>query len=92
MAGIAEFVVGVVVGLSLAALAWIVVAPSRRVRADGPLAPEVEAQLLLGQEPERPGPEDAEPPVPHPREYDTGQLQALRRLNGDRKGRRRSER
>lgn len=75
--GVEHFLVGVVVGLSIAGLLWIVVAPSRRVRAEAPLDPDVEARLLLGEEPEPPGP--AESPS-HPRDYDPKDLQALRRL------------
>lgn len=90
MADFAEFLVGVVVGISLATLLWIIVAPSRRVRAERPLAPDVEAQLLLGEDPDRTGPDETEPPVEHPRDYDTQQLQALRRLGPERRGRGRS--
>lgn len=45
-----------VVALAVVALVLIVWAPWRRVRAEGPLPPEIEAQILLGQDPSRPGP------------------------------------
>lgn len=90
MTDFAEFLVGVVVGLSLATLLWIIVAPSRRVRAEKPLAPDIEAQLLLGEDPDRAEPCEAEPSPEHPRHYDTQQLQALRRLGSERRGRSRS--
>jgi len=41
-----------VVGFALVALVVIVVGPSRRVRAEPPLDPEVEAALLLGEDPD----------------------------------------
>ena len=41
-----------VVGFALLALVVIVVGPSRRVRAEPPLDPEVEAALLLGEDPD----------------------------------------
>jgi hypothetical protein len=41
-----------VVGFALIALVVIVVGPSRRVRAEPPLDPEVEAALLLGEDPD----------------------------------------
>lgn len=90
MTDFAEFLVGVVVGISLTALLWIIVAPSRRVRAERPLAPDVEAQLLLGEDPDRAEPAESKPPVEHPRHYDTQQLQALRKLGNERRGRGRS--
>ena len=74
-----EFVVGIVVGASAAALLMILIAPSRRVRAERPLAPDVEAKLLLGQDPEQP----TVPPPPrveHPRQYSANELAALQRL------------
>jgi hypothetical protein len=41
-----------VVGIALIALVVIVVGPSRRVRAEPPLDPAVEAALLLGEDPD----------------------------------------
>ena len=41
----------IVVGLALITLIAIIVAPSRRVRAERPLPSDVEARVLLGQSP-----------------------------------------
>ncbi len=84
-----EFLVGVVVGISVATLLFIVVAPSRRVRAERGLPVDEETQILLGQVPVPP---PAEPsPEVHPRDYDTSQIQALRRIGaGSATGKRRS--
>ena len=84
----AEFVVGVVLGVSLAALLFIVIGPSRRVRAERPLSDDDEAEILMGRVP---GTGDAaqSPPISQPVEYGTEDLQALRRL-GSARGRRRS--
>jgi len=74
-----EFVVGLIVGASAAALLMILIAPSRRVRAERPLARDVESKLLLGQDPEQP----TIPPPPrveHPRQYTANELAALQRL------------
>ena len=49
-----QFVVGVVVGASIVALLMIVIAPSRRVRAEPPLPRDVEHKLLLGEDPDQP--------------------------------------
>ena len=85
----AEFLVGVVVGISLAALLFIVVAPSRRLRAERRLPADEETQILLGQVPVPPPPEPS--PELHPRDYDTSQIQALRRIGtGSGAGKRRS--
>lgn len=85
----AEFLVGVVVGISLAALLFIVVAPSRRLRAERRLPVDEETQILLGQVPVPPPPEPS--PEVHPRDYDTSQIQALRRIGtGSGAGKRRS--
>jgi hypothetical protein len=65
----------------------IVIAPSRRVRAERPLPPDVEAKLLLGQDPDQP----TIPPPPrtdHARQYTPNELAALQRL-GQQKRRRR---
>ncbi|MFM7225520.1 MAG: hypothetical protein ACKOBG_05615 [Actinomycetota bacterium] len=81
-----QFAVGLVVGASVAALVIIVVGPSRRVRAERPLPPEVEAAVLLGRRPEEP---DAANPAEHPRQYTEAELAELRRLGPDRNRRRR---
>jgi hypothetical protein len=76
---VVEFVVGIVVGASAVALGVILIGPSRRVRAERALPPEVEAKLLLGQDPEQP----TIPPMPrveHPRQYTPNELAALQRL------------
>ena len=41
----------IVVGLALITLIAIIVAPSRRVRAERPLPSDVEARVLLGESP-----------------------------------------
>lgn len=72
---------GVVFGLSLAGLLWIVIAPSRRVRQEPGLDPEIETKLLLGELPDEA--EESESPSSepeHPRQYGPEELQALRRL------------
>jgi hypothetical protein len=88
---VAEFLVGVVCGLSIAGLLWIVIAPSRRARAETGMDPEVEATLLLGEAPDEPEPEVPSSPPEHPRPYGAEELQALRRLgSGSRRRRRRA--
>jgi hypothetical protein len=87
--GVVEFVVGIVVGASAAALLMILIAPSRRVRAEPPLARDVETKLLLGQDPEQP----TIPPPPrveHPRQYTPNELAALQRLGQEQQRRRKS--
>ena len=83
------FVVGIVVGASVAALLMILIAPSRRVRAEKPLPPEVETKILLGIDPEQPTipppPRDAE----HPRQYTPNELAALQRLGQEQRKRKR---
>ena len=79
-----QFVVGLIVGASLVALLMIVVAPSRRVRAERGLPPDVEAKLLLREDPEQP----TIPPPPrvdHPRQYSPEDLAALQRLGQSQK-------
>lgn len=44
-------VVVIVVGVALVALLAIIVAPSRSIRAEGPLPDDVEARVLLGESP-----------------------------------------
>ncbi len=81
------FVVGIIVGASVAALIMILIGPSRRVRAEKPLPHDVEAKLLLGQDPEQP----TIPPPPrveHPRQYSPSELAALQRLGDEPRKRR----
>jgi len=78
---VAEFLVGVVLGVSVAALLFIIVGPTRRVRAERPVTEDDEAEILMGHLPCR----DAtgqEEPVQATDEYKTEDLQALRRLGG----------
>ena len=82
--------VGIIVGASAAALLMILIAPSRRVRAERPLDRDVEAKLLLGQDPEQP----TIPPPPrseHPRQYSANELAALQRLGQEQQQRRRKQ-
>ena len=68
IAGVVQFVVGLIVGGSVVALLFIVFAPSRRVRAEKPLDRDVETKLLLGEDPDDP----TIPPAPsddHPQPY-----------------------
>ena len=84
------FVVGFIVGASLAALLLIVIAPSRRVRAEPELPPEDVTRVLLGEDPDETTipPENAD--AEHPRNYDAAELQALRNIGeGRTAGRRR---
>jgi hypothetical protein len=82
-----QFAVGIIVGVSVAALFFIVVAPSRRVRAEKPLDRDVETKLLLGQDPDDPTIPPA-PSVDHPQPYSSQDLAQLRKL-GDQRARRR---
>jgi hypothetical protein len=87
---VVQFLVGIVVGACAAAVLMILIAPSRRVRAEHPLPPDVEAKLLLGQDPEQP----TIPPPPrvdHPRQYSPNELAQLQKL-GDEESRRRKRR
>jgi hypothetical protein len=85
---VVPFVVGIVVGASAAALLFILIAPSRRVRAEPPLSREDETRLLLGQDPEQPTIPPA-PPAEHPRQYSPSELAALQRLGQEQQPRRR---
>ena len=83
-----SFFVGLVVGASLVGLLAILIAPSRRVRAEPPLPRDVETSLLLGQDPEQ----SSDPPEPEaddPAPYSPNDLAELRRLSAERRGRRR---
>jgi len=88
---VVEFVVGIVVGASAAALLMILVGPSRRVRAEPPLARDVETRLLLGMDPEQPT-IPPEPRVEHPRQYSPNELAALQRLGQEEQQQRRRKR
>ena len=83
------FVVGFIVGASLAALLIIVIAPSRRVRSEDGMPSEDVTRLLLGEDPDEISlpPEGAE--IDHPRAYDAKELQALRNIGQQRAGSRR---
>jgi hypothetical protein len=84
---VVEFVVGIVVGASAAALLMILIGPSRRVRAEPPLPREVATKLLLGQDPE---PTIPPPPrVEHPRQYTANELAALQRIGQEQQQQRR---
>ena len=85
---VVEFVVGIVVGASAAALLMILIGPSRRVRAEPPLPREVETRLLLGQDPEQPTIPPS-PRVEHQRQYTPHELAALQRLGQEEQQRRR---
>jgi hypothetical protein len=83
---VVQFFVGLVVGASAALLLMIVIAPSRRVRAEHPLPPDVEAKLLLGEDPDQP----TIPPEPvseHPANFSATDLAALRRIGEPRRKR-----
>jgi hypothetical protein len=85
---VVPFFVGLVVGASAAMLLMIVIAPSRRVRAEHPLPPDVEAKLLLGEDPDQP----TLPPDPvsdHPAPYSPNDLAELRRIGEQRSRKRR---
>src|SRR6478672_8134696 len=86
---VVEFVVGIVVGASAAALLMILIAPSRKVRAEPPLSRDVETRLLLGQDPEQPTIPPA-PRVEHPRQYTANERAALQRLGQEQQRRRKS--
>ncbi len=82
------FVIGIVVGAAVTLLIVIVVAPSRRVRAEAPLPMETQLRLLLGLNPEIPPTADgveatvvAETPSPD-WQFNTSQMQSLRDLEG----------
>jgi hypothetical protein len=91
IAGVVTFLVGLVVGASVVALVMIVIGPSRKVRAEQPLPRDVEAKLLLGQDPEQP----TIPPPPrveHPRQYSPNELAALQKLGQEQQQQRRRKR
>jgi hypothetical protein len=81
-----QFVVGIIVGVSVTALIFIIFAPSRRVRAEKGIDPVAETKLLLGEDPD----DRTIPPAPpdHPQPYSSQDLAQLRKL-GDQSARRR---
>jgi hypothetical protein len=85
---VVQFVVGLVVGASIAALLFIVIGPSQRVRAEGPLPRDVEAKILLGEDPDQPT-IPPPPSVDHPRQYTPNELAALQRLGQPQKRKKR---
>jgi hypothetical protein len=82
-----SFFVGLVVGASVVALLMIVIAPSRRVRAEPPLPRDVETKLLLGEDPDQPT--IPPPSADHPAPYSPSDLAELRRLSTEPRARRR---
>jgi hypothetical protein len=84
-----SFFVGLIVGASLVALLMILIAPSRRVRAERPLPRDVETSILLGQDPDRAVTTPPEPPEnDHPAPYSPNDLAELRRLSTESRRRR----
>ena len=83
-----SFVVGLIVGASLVGLLMIVIAPSRRVRAEPPLPRDVETSLLLGQDPDEAVAAPEVPEPDHPAPYSPNDLAELRRLSTESRGRR----
>ena len=84
--GVLQFFVGVVVGASIVGLLVILIAPSRRVRAEPPLPRDVATKLMLGEDPDQhtiPPPSDA-----HPAPYSPSDLAELRRLSAEGRSRR----
>jgi hypothetical protein len=83
----AEFFGGVVAGLAAAGLLLILLAPSRRLRAEARLDQEVETRLLLGVDPDAGDDEEsgAEPDASRA-DFDTAELQALRKIGTERPG------
>jgi hypothetical protein len=89
----AAFLAGVVAGVAAVGLLVIVLAPSRRVRAEARLDREVETRLLLGVDPEVTA-ETAVVPADDEQHSDFGasELQALRQLGTENAGSRRRSR
>ena len=85
--GVVQFVVGLIVGASVVGLLMILIAPSRRVRAERPLPRDVETRLLLGEDPDSP-PDPPPSPSAHPAPYSPNDLAALRRLSAESRSRR----
>jgi hypothetical protein len=79
----AEFFAGVIAGVAAAGLLVIVLAPSRRVRAEARLDREVETRLLLGFDPDVTDETQVVPPPEHPADFGAAELQALRQLGSE---------
>ena len=88
ISSVLQFVVGLIVGASTVALLMILIAPSRRVRAEPPLPKDVETRLLLGQDPDQPTIPPPQASDDHPAPYSPNDLAALRRLSAEGRGRR----
>lgn len=76
----AQFFAGVVTGIAAVGLLVIVLAPSRRVRAESRLDREVETRLLLGVDPEEVTEPAQAPAAEHHSDFGAAELQALRQL------------
>ena len=85
---VVAFFVGLVVGASTVALLMILIAPSRRVRAEPPIPRDVETRLLLGEDPDQ-ATIPPEPSEDHPAPYSPSDLAELRRLGSEPRSRRR---
>jgi len=70
----------VIAAVALLGLLVIVIGPSRRVRAEPPLDPDVEAALLLGEDPDEISREHAAVTPPEP---DAGADSEPERVDGD---------
>ena len=81
-----QFLVGLVVGASFVAVLMIVIAPSRRVRAEPPLPRDVATKVLLGEDPDQPT--IPPPSADHPAPYSPSDLAELRRLSAEHRSRR----
>jgi hypothetical protein len=84
---VAPFIVGFIVGASVAGLLAIVLWPSRKVREEQAIPRDDVTKLLLGEDPD----DRTMPPSPpeHDRAYDAKELQALRNLDQSRQTSRR---
>ena len=80
----AEFFAGVIAGIAAVGLLVIVLAPSRRVRAEARLDREVETRLLLGVDPEITSETSAVPAAEHQPDFGAAEIQALRQLGSER--------
>ncbi|MEZ5169532.1 MAG: hypothetical protein R3A49_02145 [Acidimicrobiia bacterium] len=77
-----NFLVGIVVGLSAAAIVVIVWAPWRKVREEPPLDETVESRILLGEDPDEIAREiDAQKRPTEHDEWNTAEMDALRSLD-----------
>ena len=86
------FFAGVVAGIAAVGLLVIVLAPSRRVRAEARLDREVETRLLLGVDPEVTAENAVVPSEEHRSDFGAAELQALRQLGNENAGSRRRAR